>query len=68
VFLGEPSREGLRRAAVTRPSCRGSAVAGGGGRGRRPAAPMRTMAVAPPPGELRVQAFHAANLAVLHRP
>jgi hypothetical protein len=29
---------------------------------------MRAMAVASPPGELREQAFHAANLAVLRRP
>jgi hypothetical protein len=61
-------RGGLRCAAVTRPSCRGFSVAGEGVRGRRPAAPMRAMAVAPPPGELRVQAFHAAIHAVLRRP
>jgi hypothetical protein len=42
-------------------------VAGAGERGRRPAAPMRAMAVAPPPVELRVQAFRAVFRAVLSR-
>jgi hypothetical protein len=54
--------------AVSWPSCRGISDAGAGERGSRPAAPMRAMALASPPAELRVQALHTTIRAVLSRP
>jgi hypothetical protein len=61
-------RGGVCYLAMNRPSCREFSDAGAGERGSRPAAPMRAMALASPPAELRVQAFHAAFRAVLSRP
>jgi hypothetical protein len=54
--------------AVSWPSCSGISDADAGERGSRPAAPMRAMALASPPAELRVHALHATIRAVLSRP